>query len=74
MVPYIFFDFFFHFYENDVSILIGGAVNFSLFVQSRNVNSTKSLVYEHDLSFQFLVPYFTFSVLCVVFSVLVVSL
>jgi hypothetical protein len=30
VVPYIFFDFFFHFYENDVSILIGGAVNFSL--------------------------------------------
>ena len=38
-----------------------------------NINSTKSPVYEHGMSCQFLVPCSTFSVWCVVFSELVVS-
>ena len=63
---------FFHFYENDINILIGVAMN--LYLAFGSVSSSNSQVYEQDLSFWFRVPCFTLSVGCVVFSVLVVSL
>ena len=67
---------FFYFYENDINILIDVAINLYLGSGSIEISTvlTKSPVYEHGMSCQFLVPCSTFSVWCVVFSELVVSL
>ena len=43
MVPYIFLDLLFHFYENDVNILIGVAMNFYLALGSVEMSTVLSL-------------------------------
>ena len=48
--------FFFHFYENDIGILIGVALNLYLVLGSVEMSTVVSPVYEYGMAFQIFLP------------------